>query len=473
MFSLLKRICHGREQELFFGSFMNYERRKKQLRIRIEDAWVHVWLPALVLLLASIWLWKSAVYDHLLLLNLKVENPGVVQLFVDDGSGFSEENSIRKEVMESDNTQKLEFDLTPFESIVQLRVDPINNDGFVMIDRLDYRRPGQWRSLSLLQPEYPASNGIRWQWNARDAELGIYPNAGNSDPNFIISGEFLPISAKSILLKRFALHLGCVFLGALGGFLLGKWILNFLVGLWIVLMIPWTVFRKAILNYTIWIDRTSLKWGFVNPTSCFVAGVLVAVYSWFLVADSQLVSGREARLTPVLKFEITNGIPSERVYGFIALEKGEISKYPMFTSEETSQVDATQTVSVFLKYGDLNIVGIRIDPMEKEGQIDLANLRIEYADGAIAPLSFESWVEKGDATIVVQGENFVSIRSSGIDPYITSPNLHSLHKTSSTLPVEIGSPLIVWFLVTFGLLLYNRLRTEDLTTEQIRDLQRM
>ncbi len=466
-----ERICNRRVQELFFGSFMNNERRKKQLRIRFEDAWAHVWLPALVLLLASIWLWNSAVRDQLLILNLRVEKPGVVQLFVDDGSGFSEEKSIRKEIQESDNIQKLEFDLSPFETIVQLRVDPINNDGFVVIDRLVYRRPGQWRSLSLLQPEYPASNGIRWQWNARDAELGIYPNAGNSDPNFIVGGDFEPISSKSILLKRLGFHLSCGFLGALGGFLLGKWALNLLVGVWILLGFPWMVFRKAKSKYTVWIDRTSLKWGFVNPTSCFVAGVLVAVYFWFLIADSELITEVNSRFEPVLRFEVSKGEISKRVFAYVALEG--LSKYRELGSENADLIEIGDTVSIHLGDVGVPIVGIRLDPMEQEGQFGFSNLRIEYPDGASYPISFDGWVGKGNATIVNQGEDYLDLESSGIDPYVASPKLKHFHKTARTLPVGIVTPLIVWFLVTFGLLLYNRLRTEDLTTEQIRDLQGM
>ena len=81
--------------------------------------------------------------------------------------------------------------------------------------------------------------------------------------------------------------------------------------------------------------------------------------------------------------------------------------------------------------------------------------------------------KKGSARIVTQDDHSIKIESTGKAPYIVSPDYQIEHQLASTLPVKAVLPFVVGFFVFVGLLLFNRLQTESLTIEQLRDLQRL
>jgi len=57
-----------------------------------------------------------------------------VQLFIDTGKGFSEEESIRLPINLNTQPQKIEFGLTAFKKIQRLRFDPINDYAVIKLD---------------------------------------------------------------------------------------------------------------------------------------------------------------------------------------------------------------------------------------------------------------------------------------------------------------------------------------------------
>ncbi|MDX9960842.1 MAG: hypothetical protein RBS32_05125 [Aliarcobacter sp.] len=59
-----------------------------------------------------------------------------IQLFIEDGNGISEETSIRFPVLENNEIQKFEFDLSAKKNIKSLRLDPLNDSCVVEIERI-------------------------------------------------------------------------------------------------------------------------------------------------------------------------------------------------------------------------------------------------------------------------------------------------------------------------------------------------
>lgn len=449
--------------------FMSIERRKKLTRIRLEDAWVALWLPCLLMLVLSWGIWQRSATSHVLEVKLWAERPGVVQLFVDEGNGFSEQRSIRKTLEKAEQIVPLRFDLSGFASILNLRLDPMDHDGYVVLHALDYHQPGNWRGRSLLLPEYRIANSVRWQWNAAKRELAVYPAQGNMDPHFHLEGDFGTLSDAKILGKQWGQHLGMALTGLLVGWLLRNAIVASLVKLWMACTGAIDGLRRLRQAYTRWVDRISLRWQLVNPTSCVIAGLLLALYAYWLFADSALFNDREQRFAPELQFE-RMGELSSRPYAY--LRTGDSQRYQQFMAHPPQGGAADETVRIALTGVNDPIRVVRIDPLEGQGTVELRNLRLVYADGKEFQLSWEGWTARGDAQIERADAELIVIRSGGADPYVVSPVVELAHRQRLTLPVRWVLPLVVFLSATAGLLLYNRLCTEDLTEEQIRNLQR-
>ncbi|SHH33969.1 hypothetical protein [Tepidibacter thalassicus] len=71
------------------------------------------------------------------LINQSINRAYNMQVFADDGSGFCEEKSIVKEMdLDKNSSVKFEFDISSFKSIKSLRVDPINTNCVVYINKI-------------------------------------------------------------------------------------------------------------------------------------------------------------------------------------------------------------------------------------------------------------------------------------------------------------------------------------------------
>lgn len=452
---------------------MKNDRKERQVQILLEDAWVFLWVPALLLLVLTVWIWNVSFRPHELVAKLEVQQPGIAQLFVDSGKGFSEAESVKQQIEVANLTTSFRVDLSQFEQVRQFRFDPINNDGLVLLKEFKYKRSGEWLSRSLLEPEYEVANGIRWQWNAKNAWLEIYPSAGNMDPHFIVDGSFEPMSDGALLRKRIFLHLGALLAGCLLGFVLRRQVLSLFVRVWFIAVLPWKGLKILSQKYTGWVDEFSIRWGLVNPTSCVVAGIIVSAISWLSVKDGPLMVDAEKRAEALLKME-TSGDVSDRSYTYISYEG---KKHPtLYSNIDLRNESLTgKWFEVIFRLSDPkgNIVGIRLDPLEKAGVVTLKHLRLEYPDGYVLPISLTGWTAKGNASIEAESAESVTVRSDGIDPYIASSKPGLEHRLPNSLPPRVMFPIVVFFFVTVGLLLYNRLQTEDLSIEQLRNLQRM
>ena len=60
----------------------------------------------------------------------------MIQLFIEDENGLSEENSIKYPVSQTTELQRFEFDLKDFENIKNLRLDPLNDSCVVNISKI-------------------------------------------------------------------------------------------------------------------------------------------------------------------------------------------------------------------------------------------------------------------------------------------------------------------------------------------------
>jgi len=67
-------------------------------------------------------------------LDIKVINE--IQLFIDQGNGISEESSIRLPVAGNDEVQTFTFDISSYENIANLRLDPLNDSCVIEIEKL-------------------------------------------------------------------------------------------------------------------------------------------------------------------------------------------------------------------------------------------------------------------------------------------------------------------------------------------------
>lgn len=66
----------------------------------------------------------------------KIYNRKFIQLFFDHGNGFSEETSIKLPVIHNTDIQEFIFDLSDNATIKNLRLDPLNDNCIIEIDRL-------------------------------------------------------------------------------------------------------------------------------------------------------------------------------------------------------------------------------------------------------------------------------------------------------------------------------------------------
>src|SRR5690606_27913356 len=264
---------------------------------------------------------------------------------------------------------------------------------------------------------------------------------------FHLEGDFGVLSDAKILAKQWGQHLALALAGLLLGWLLRNAIVASLVKLWIACTGTIDGLRRLRQAYTRWVDRFSIRWQLVNPTSCVIAGLLLALYSYWLFADSALFNAREQRFAPELQFE-REGELSSRPYAY--LRTGDSQNYQSFVAHALQGGAADETVRIALPGVNDPIRVVRIDPLEGPGTVKLRNLRLVYADGKEFQLSWEDWRARGDAQIERADAELIEIRSGGADPYVVSPVVELAHRQRLTLPVRWVLPLVVFLSATAG-----------------------
>jgi hypothetical protein len=447
---------------------MNFDPRKKTVELFIEQIRMPYWFPVVVCLMVAWLVWQIWIAPSQIVFEVSAEKGGVFQVFVDSGDGFSEEQSFLFELYENEWT-RISIPLQGFPSVRMLRIDPINHDGRVLLRTFRKYHRNSWTSRDLLEPEYPLSHGIlRWQPNAKKHQLEIYPESGQGDPQFIVEeaalaqpGSELSSVSRGILVASIAVVVGAV----LGFLFSGVWV-RVLAQIWVGLLFPFRFYFRTVERYTRWIDRMSIKWEMVNPTSCAVAGLVVALVLAFAVSGWDLVTEKKHRLSGSMIFDVVGGrLESVQVYAITdARYREEQSVFRTF-------VEGRSEGSIELPLPDVDapITHFRIDPMEGEGSLDLAGLRVVRADGREFLLPITGWTAN-DHLQIEEVDGLMRLKGIGPDPFMVSPELGIDMGIRSTLPARVFVPFWGFFITFLALLLYNRLLTEGMTPQQIRTL---
>ncbi len=123
------------------------------------------------------------------LVQLKKDNSSDIfhfaQLFVDTGSGYSEDQSIKMEL--TGKEEKVEFDISNFRNIKNLRLDPINDLAVLRI-----------RNIGILAEGFTTHWGIQYKTNALYSFENIHVFE-NNDPQIEIQTEFISKARKLIV----------------------------------------------------------------------------------------------------------------------------------------------------------------------------------------------------------------------------------------------------------------------------------
>jgi hypothetical protein len=402
-------------------------------------------------------------------MKIKLEKPGIAQVFVDTGEGFSQEQSLSLSVTDSKVDQTLEFDLTPFVDIRAIRIDPSNNDGIIEISKLEFKQSGHWFSQSILKPEYAQSNDIRTDWKAGRHRLFIYPTKGTNDPYFLTELDLGELSQGSNVGKRIGFHLLVLIGGLLFAWITSQIWISGLVHLINFVRLLFVSIRWLIEQYTFWIDRFSMKWEMVNPTSCAVASVIITALITYLSWDSPLFKNRSERLGTKAVYELAEG-SSHSVNFFYSTDKGLAVDQSRFVHFDPDGMPFEVRI-LFPKITEI-VTRLRIDPLESEGKVTLRNLHFVTYSGMEIPINMSRWSANKVSKILNEGEHFMTVESSGEDPYVVSPEMQVDLRTPATVPVFIGFPIVMWFFITLAFLTYNRILTEGLSVQKIRMLQR-
>ena len=451
---------------------MRTNRTIKQIQFWVEDSRAYLWVPALICLALSFLIWNSWALPKTLALKIKLEKPGVVQVFIDDGSGYTEEHSIKVSVRDNQvgKVHLLRFVLTDYPEIVSIRIDPTNNDGALQISKIEFKNTGRWMSESVLKPEYQYFNQIRFDWKANKSRLDIYPDQGANDPCFILDNQdFNSVDRFHLAGKQVGFHFLVLLVSAFVALLTARFWIQSLVYIINFGRLLFVSIRWVIEQYTFQVDRFSMKWHLVNPTSCAVAGLAIAALATYLNLDSPLFKDRHERRGSEVIFTVTGG-SAHSVHVFYRTREGYSKDRSRFLHFDPDKLPFE--VGVPLPEVHDEIVRIRIDPFEHEGDVTLANLRIVNYAGTEIPIDMSGWSPSKTAEVVDSGDDFMRIVASGDDPFVVSPELAIDLRPPFSIPVYVAFPVVLWFFSTLAFLIYNRMVTEGMSMQKIRMLQR-
>jgi len=112
------------------------------------------------------------VMSRLPLKNLIQTNDAFIQLFIDQGDGFSEENSIKLSVEQNAKSQEFIFDLTDKENLKALRIDPLNDNCVVAIESLHVKtKEGEIDLLPLIQTNALIHHDKSYFFTTEDSQI--------------------------------------------------------------------------------------------------------------------------------------------------------------------------------------------------------------------------------------------------------------------------------------------------------------
>ena len=449
---------------MHFMDSLSSSRRNRKLRSKIEKSWAQYWFLPTVALLVLWLLWSKVSEPVFVDIEVSSQKPGIAQIFWDDGSGFREEHSAKIELPEENRKISLKIPFSNKVVLQSLRVDPVNNDGLVTIHRLNVKSSGYWFASSVLQPEYGAYHGIaRWQWNAAKKELLIVPEAGNSDPYFTVENPTLPMESIARWIKLTTTSLVVFVIFVIFSWAASQFLLSSLVRMLRSLMAPIRGLKWITNRYTRWVDRFSDRWGLVAPTSCVAGALVVATIVYFSTNEFRGGTSypREG------KFEVTVESGEANSLGlYYETRNGLQLRDLKWVTFEKLKTPHRLNFEFAKNVGP--ITGFRIDPLEGPGSVRLSNAKWVSPSGRVDSVSLSGWVANSDAMIVVKNEHSLELKSLGNDPYIRVQGLDLSVQTGSTVPVDVGLPILVFSLCFMVFAIYNHLVTEGMSRMEIR-----
>ena len=449
---------------------MRTNRINKQIQFWVEDSRAHLWVPALLCLALSFWIWDSYAIPKTLAITLQLEQPGTVQVFVDEGSGHTEARSMSQVITDTGKDRRLEFNLTDYPKIASIRIDPSDNDGIIQISGIEFKNNGRWFKESISGLEHGESHEIRFDRKAKQHRLFIYPDQGSVDPYFVISNHnFNSVEPGKLVWKRILFHLFALLIGVAIGAITAKIWITVLVQLVNAGRLVFVSLRWIVEQYVFWIDRFSMKWSLVNPTSCAAAGLIFAALATYLNLDTPLFKDRSLRRGSEVVFEVSRG-ETHSTHVFYRTEQGYATERSHFVHFEPEKLPYEVRIPIQEVRDD--IIRLRVDPLEREGEVTIRNLRLVNYAGTEYPVDMDGWSPNKTAKIAASGKRFMTVTASGNDPYVVSPEMRIDMSAPFSIPIYAAFPFVIWFFTTLALLISNRIATEGLSFQKIRMLQR-
>ena len=145
----------------------------------------HYWLPGAVLLLLSIWVFLRLWTDNSLHVTYVQSVNGGFQVFYDLGTGHNENDSFRYRAPAAQTRNSLNIPI-PLDQVRSLRIDPVDNDGKVVLYDISAKHRGNFFRKSLVREQYPLVNGIRSMSVTARKNLAIRPVRAYPDAHFVI-----------------------------------------------------------------------------------------------------------------------------------------------------------------------------------------------------------------------------------------------------------------------------------------------
>ena len=171
----------------------------------------HYWLPGAILILVSTWVFSRLWEDNTLKLTYAQSMGEGVQVFWENGQGFSEENSFsyKGSLFRTRNSLSVPID---FDHVRFLRIDPVGNSRKVIFYSIGAKRRGNFFPDSLIRESYPFTNGIQSLTVSPKGNLIVEPVRDYADPYFLMM-KFPPRPAVSTLWIKLGLFLLPLWIG--------------------------------------------------------------------------------------------------------------------------------------------------------------------------------------------------------------------------------------------------------------------
>jgi hypothetical protein len=127
----------------------------------------------------------------------------VIQLFIDQGDGISEENSIKLPIVQNGEFQELTFDLTDKQNIKTLRLDPLNECCVIELESLHVKKENEIIDLvPYIQTNAEINHGKAYFFTTNDSQMYF----SGLDESIFENAQSLVVVLRYAHIAKDALH---------------------------------------------------------------------------------------------------------------------------------------------------------------------------------------------------------------------------------------------------------------------------